>query len=103
MKNFEKYTSAKERLDAFCDLCNRLGTLMEVSGFAQWLDLEVEEDKPMPCPFCGGDVEITDEGTMEEHLYCGCGYASRNACEDYDYIADHNRVCKAVAAYKEDN
>ena len=105
MKNGERYKSAKERLDAFRDLCNRCGTLMEVSEFAQWLDLEVEEEKPMPCPFCGGHCYV--QSTIPEcnhYVQCGsteCWYSGGRKTNRDEAIAAHNQVCKAVAAYKE--
>ena len=64
MKNFEKYKTALERTSAlreFCgkNTCNKcaLGNLNRnvIDCQFAWLDLEAEEEKPMPCPFCGDD------------------------------------------------
>ena len=111
MKNFEKYKTAKERHAAFrewcygkrcvkCDLRDvRCG---QYCAFA-WLDLEVEEEKPMPCPFCG--KECSSSVCREDN--CGvvacnyCGYRSSHTATREGAILNHNRICRSVAAYKE--
>lgn len=103
MKNSERYKSVKERLDAFRNLCNRCGTLMEVSGFAQWLDLEADEEKPMPCFYCGGNVNVYDYnrvGHTVKFICDKCGAELSLNVNKADAVAAHNRVCKAVAEYK---
>ena len=122
MKNFEKYKTAKDRAIAFdtwckcitsgtCEGCELKDIHIECkNGLVcplAWLDLEAEEEKPMPCPFCGDDCHL--QGDAMRYVACNhCGYESRpfdwkdNPAEaEVIAIAAHNRVCKAVAAYKE--
>lgn len=113
MRNFEKYKTAEERDAAFgrfcidkecknCELVNSKGSIN--CSFA-WLDLEAEEEKPLPCPFCGSECElheIWDKGECKSAGYdvrCTmCEYRSPMACkyDGSDAIAAHNRVAKAV-------
>ena len=60
------------------------------------------DEKPMGCPFCGSSTEVA----IDE---CGCYSISCIHCEygspaynkmEYAIVA-HNRICRAVAAYKE--
>ena len=116
MKNFEKFKTTRERFDEFfkvcassrCDLCklsgnNRHGSSAECA--LAWLDLEAEteDDNPMPCPFCEGECSInTSQGRV--CIECDnliCLYFSGSYSTKSDAIAAHNRMCKAVAAYKE--
>lgn len=73
--------------------------------FSNWLDLEADEAKPLPCPVCGSDMSVS-----RTFMHCTrtnaewCGYSITWGGEHGDKdkaIAAHNRVCKAVAAYKE--
>lgn len=73
-------------------------------------NIEAEKEKPMPCPFCGGECELHEIWDNEECKGVGfdvrcnkCEYRSPEAVEHdgSDAIDAHNRVCKAVAAYKE--
>lgn len=118
MKNFEKYKTTKQRLDAFGKFCNpvvwnctkvcklseanKLGGVDTMKCFSNWLDLEAEEEKPMPCPFCGSEcfVNTNSEGheVRCEKRYC---YIGKTFESKSDAIAAHNNVCKAVAAYDE--
>ena len=110
MKNFEKYKTALERsraLGAFCgkNTCDKcaLGNLNRnvIDCQFAWLDLEAEEDEPMECPFCG-DRNIGSRETPEGvSLLCSCGYSSSEYDTLKEAIVAHNRICRAVAAYKE--
>ena len=111
MKNFEKYKTADERAHAFdnfcngrtpCDKCKLNNSAAKRLGCAYaWLDLEVEEEKPMPCPFCG--KECSSSVCREDN--CGvvacnyCGYRSSHTATREGAILNHNRICRAVAAY----
>lgn len=111
MKNFEKYKTAKERHEAFykfcqgktCDRCV-LGCnhyKSAISCALEWIDLESEEEKPLPCPFCG--KECSSSVCREDN--CGvvacnyCGYRSSHTATREGAILNHNRICRAVAAY----
>lgn len=57
-----------------------------------------EEEKPLPCPFCGRDVEVHLDAP-EEWVSCQCGYSSKMGnCA----IANHNRVARAVIEAKKE-
>lgn len=66
MRNCEKFKTAEERGRAFRKFCHHgcVGcVLSRVSSKLSdcpmfWLDLKAEEDEPLPCPFCGGEVVI---------------------------------------------
>ena len=114
MKNEQKYKTAEERVKAFdrwrktikCEGCSQMcdkceaGPLADECGF-KWLTLEAEEEKPNPCPFCGGMTEVI----TDEQGYCGvscihCDYTSERYRQSIYAIAAHNRVCRAVEAVK---
>lgn len=72
---------------------------------AHWLALEVEDGKPMPCPFCGSAVSQRHD-YMREASWCQCenpecGYISGERPTESEAVAAHDRVCRAVKAYKE--
>lgn len=100
MTNGEKYKTAKEREDAYTEFRNK--TRSEIGRFA-WLDLEAEEEKPMPCPFCASDCSVIDNGG-DLFVQCSnddCQYSGKLTTTKDAAIAAHNRVCKAVDAYNE--
>lgn len=104
MTNGEKYKTAKERHEAFNEYLSNVGEEKEIIDPFDWLELKAEEEKPMNCPFCGANTEVV----IDE---CGCYVVSCTHCEygspaynkDEFAISAHNRVCKAVAAHKENN
>lgn len=112
MTNGEKFKTAEERNEAFrsfCTLSKRACNACLLSEHSSnriecaytWLDLEAKEEKPMPCPFCGGECVNDDTGGYVSRLICKeCGYRTSTYKTDKYAIAAHNRVCKAVAAYK---
>lgn len=124
MTNGEKYKTAEERIEAHGEFCKRAmkGRVCEARdekdcgkcAFA-WLELEAEEEKPeeekpMPCPFCGGRVELdyirVNLHDQDFRLMCtkdDCLYSSGVGEDKSEAIAAHNHFCKAVAAYKERN
>lgn len=95
MTNEEKYKTAEKRFAAFMEYCDRhrkkfngctigncpLRTTSTRACQFLWLSLEAEEEKPIPCPHCGGDsIDIfeTDFGRSEEPYQfavkcCSCG------------------------------
>ena len=113
MKNGEKYKTVEERIENYdkfcaqytCDSCPIGGVDKVVPDCKfRWLELKAEEEKPMPCPFCGKEVHIEDSCT-DEHpddlFYIDCDnpdcYYSSGMMKGRDgAIAAHNRVCRAV-------
>lgn len=105
MTNAEKYKTAEERASAFISYCDgreaqeahkRCLDGICIECFLQWLDLEFEEEKPLPCPFCGS--MLTPYDLCGFSFSCACGY--RTALKDSrdKAIAAHNRVVRAVMA-----
>lgn len=111
MTNAEKYKTVNERVVAFWNNCKTKCSRDEICEreniFAcafRWLDLPVEEDfaadeeeKPMPCPFCGSDMDIP----CDDILCCnGCGYLAPNHAgldSIETQIAYHNSICRQLA------
>lgn len=103
MTNFEKYKTADDRAAAFAKWCLKTKYDHECEDamscnecqFA-WLDLEAEE-KPLPCPFCGGEVIVSDR-----QVYCAdetnCNYGSGRRKSRDEAISAHNRVARAALA-----
>ena len=123
MKNSEKYKTAEEREQAYTEFCRKYTEL----GFCRscplkptdtkprcctfyWLDLEAEEENPMPCPFCGRNtIAVINGGKAHKGQFAVQCYNREDECcytgpfkivRD-EAISAHNRVSKAVAAYKE--
>lgn len=106
MTNAEKYKTAKERLkalDKWCDSGVRQGSYGKclasgcIACALKWLELEAEEEKPLPCPFCGGEVDVIS--TSEINIVScakGCGYYSKSSESKESAIAAHNRIARAV-------
>lgn len=117
MKNSEKFQTAEERGQAFDEYCNSRicndcpAWDRDDSGNCRfaWLDLDAEEEeKPLPCPFCGFNTVVTSHDTVRHaNDYCiectNCNYRSEEKYQRDSAIADHNRVARAVieAAKKE--
>lgn len=105
MTNGEKYKTAKERHEAFNEYLSNVGEEKEIIDPFDWLELKAEEEKPMNCPFCGKKCS----SSLCRADNCGvvacnyCGYRSSHTATVKGAIMNHNRVCKAVAAYKENN
>jgi Lar family restriction alleviation protein len=83
MTNEEKFKTPEKRLAAFMEYCDRhrakfngctigncpLRTTSTRACQFFWLALEAEDEKPIDCPFCGGDnidTFETDFGRDEE-------------------------------------
>lgn len=108
MKNFEKFKTAKERTEAcstFLVRHNEYEDIPYIEAAMIWLDLEAEEETPLPCPFCGGDtftVEYDFFGYWGVKCSAdGCWYHSHLCKSESEAIAAHNRVAKAVMGAKE--
>ena len=119
MLNSEKFKTANERAKAFTDFCDaRTCDKCEMKELPEeyttdcclafWLELEAEEEKPLPCPFCGGNVIIEDTSTNSVNdgwcVECpkdDCMYSSGIKRTRDEAISAHNRVAKAAMAAKE--
>ena len=114
--NEEKFRTPDERNAAFKEWClNRDCESCELkshNGFAgcefYWLALEEEEEKPEPCPFCGGETHINlghlKAGVVHYWVDCispECMYRSAHYTDKDTAISAHNRVARAVRAAKE--
>lgn len=103
MTNAEKYKTAEERARAFEFTCFKTRQMNQCEDalscteckFA-WLDLEAEDEKQLPCPFCGGtDLVIRDVGGYE--LECqGCGFHTPSYMVLEQLISEYQRVARAV-------
>lgn len=106
MTNEEKYKTAKERGDAFLKFCNshscgdcaihKMNEPKDPCAFI-WLALEAEE-KPLPCPFCGGETEVDSAihyGSYYYFVQCKICHMSSISCLMKDEaIAAWNRRVK---------
>lgn len=102
MTNKEKYKTTEERDEAFhrfcksmkdCNICP-IGMELYRCAFA-WLSLEAEEEKPLPCPFCGADGKITELKEGGFRAFClKCLSASGAYSTKADAIAAWNRRAK---------
>ena len=101
MTNEQKFTNAEERNAAYRAYITDF--TRPIIGQFEWLALEAEEEKPEPCPFCGGECR-TVVNQYEDHVVgCdNCCYCSREFNSDSEAIAAHNRVARAVMAAKEE-
>ena len=100
MTNEQKFTNAEERNAAYRAYITDF--TKPIIGQFEWLALEAEEEKPEPCPFCGGECR-TVVNQYEDHVVgCdNCCYCSREFNSDSEAISAHNRVARAVMAAKE--
>ena len=124
MKNFEKYKTAEDRVYAFREFCNpivrscqtackmsnadKFGGVDPMKCFSNWLELEAEDEKPLPCPFCGGETHTNSGHILADVVHhwvdCispECMYRSAHCTDRAKSIAAHNRLCRAVMAAKE--
>ena len=100
MTNAEKYKTANERLTAHYKMCEN--NKCNCSGVAlcvlRWLEQEAEEEKPLPCPFCGSEACIIS-GTKDHYIVCrndDCAAAliARSFSSAEEAIAAWNRRAK---------
>lgn len=103
MTNEEKFKTVEERSEAFQCFCRSAGGCVSCAisnalpGFRclfEWLALEAEE-KPLPCPFCGGDAKSEFMPLLENSYYyvrCKICRSSTRSCKTKDEaIAAWNR------------
>lgn len=115
MKNGDKYKTTEERYMAFKSFCHKQQTndCYEDRSCLKctflWLDTEAEdEEKPLPCLFCGGTVKIEEASTKlvpdGYYLVChndACLYRSAIRKTPAEAIAIHNQVAKVSMDAKE--
>ena len=118
MNNEQKYKTPEERDNAFnkwcfnrdCKTCKLKEHNFDGDAGCRfyWLALEAEEEKPEPCPFCGGETHINlghlKAGVVHYWVDCispECMYRSAHYTDKDTAIAAHNRVARAVMAAKE--
>ena len=117
MLNQDRYKTVEERVRAFRNYCNPIvgncGTRCRLSEpdksggydmlncFAYWLTLEAKSDIE-PCPFCGYKCVSMESSIGDFFVGCGrCYYRIGGEKTQAAAISAHNRVCRAVKAYKE--
>ena len=101
MTNEQKFTNAEERNAAYRAYITDF--TRPIIGQFEWLDLEAEEEKPEPCPFCGGECRTVVNQYEDRVAGCdNCCYCSREFNSDSEAIAAHNRVARAVMDEKEE-
>ena len=104
MTNEEKYKTPEERQEAFNAFCDQYNTCKDCHLFTiirrggrdgcafNWLALEAEEEKPLPCPFCGGDNIAKCGSSFLNFYYVRCKRC-HSATNSYNTKAD------AIAAW----
>ncbi|MCQ2300583.1 MAG: hypothetical protein MJZ81_10725 [Bacteroidales bacterium] len=103
MKNFEKYKNQNDLIKAFFK--NRSPSSISVAiieEFSKWREMEAEEEKILPCPFCGGNVQRAESLIGKKRFSCSCGYTSKAEFVWDKAIAAHNRVAKVVMEAKKE-
>ena len=88
MTNGEKYRSIDDRVTAFRRYCADIGcpnccikpyaeakhNMCVDRCILKWLALEAEEEKPLPCPFCGRNAVCDRTPGISPNVRCtGCG------------------------------
>lgn len=98
MTNEQKFKTPEERNEAFsrfcvgvsgCSVCPLGKTLPTRCHFA-WLALEAEEEKPLPCPFCGSEAQVVITAPKGMYVHCKeCGA----------FVAAFSTKAEAIAAW----
>ena len=106
MTNEQKFTNAEERNAAYRAYITDF--TKPIIGQFEWLALEAEEEKPEPCPFCGGETHINlghlKAGVVHYWVDCispECMYRSAHYTDRDTAIATHNRFARAARMAKE--
>lgn len=109
MTNEEKYKTTDDRVYAFRKHCRDKGTCRDCAlnetGVSRticvdrcilnWLALEAKEEKPLNCPFCGGEAKATRLGDKEFSVRCDGCFVETDAYDTKDdAIAAWNRRVK---------
>lgn len=98
MTNGEKFKTLNERKTAFNKFC--LGNVnCDSTGCSEcaleWLEAEVEESKPLPCPFCEcSDIRVKRQDGLAFIECARCGIRTRLITSENDAIVAWNRRAK---------
>ena len=104
MTNEQKYKTIQERHRAIGEYCKLQHNCRDCAcrsdknhGWVcvfSWLALEAEkEEKPLPCPFCGGEAHVID--FTNPFVQCSkCGISTNNYSYRYEAVAAWNRRVK---------
>lgn len=105
MTNGEKYKTPQERYKAFRKFCDKHicdDNLCDdecpchKSNFGchfPWLALESEVEKPLPCPFCGGEAEVSEGySVMPKGVFVQCKHC-------WAFVAGFKTKTDAIAAW----
>ena len=103
MTNEQKFKTPEERGNAFrrfCDerICNNECPCYKRKADCRflWLALEAEEEKPLACPFCGREAEVSQpmltKGVFVRCRECGAFITAYST--EADAIAAWNRRAK---------
>lgn len=109
MKNFEKFKTVDDRANGYEDFCsnheceycplnNTKPDCGQSRGQFAWLDLEADQEQPLPCPCCG-NIKMEKNGYISPDqrfdISCpSCGYRSPWEMNLDAAIARHNKLCR---------
>jgi len=110
MTNYQRFKTPNDRIKGFRDFCStgcENCILLDrcngngKCGWAYWLDLNVPEEKILPCPFCGGEMGVACDDRV---LVCtSCKYELRRQTHE-KVVSDHNAVAgKFIKALEDKN
>lgn len=103
--NAERFKTVEERTLEFnrvckcdCENCK----IFEMKNYQHniscpfvWLEMEAEEEKPLPCPFCGSEVEI-GHPPISSKYYIQC---TKSGCVVKPITKSYNSKEEAIAAW----
>lgn len=99
MTNQERYETPQERNSAFTKFCTEQDCKececyeKGVNCSFAWLALEAEEEKPLPCPFCGSEAEVREGySVMPKGVFVQCKHC-------WAFVAGFKTKSDAIAAW----
>ena len=102
--NAERFKTVEERTLEFnrackgdCENCK----IFEMKNYQHnincpfvWLEMEAVEEKPLPCPFCGSEVEIGQLNSSEYYIQC-----TKSGCAVKPVTKTYNSKNEVIAAW----
>lgn len=92
MTNEQRYKTVEERSEAFQCYCRNAGccascaisnSMPSFRCLFEWLALEAEEEKPLPCPCCGGEAQVLSGGSDHQYWeYVQCDSCKLRTAEE---------------------